>query len=296
MRKGDGNGCGVSEQGVIGVDMGGTRLRVAAFDAAGTARVHMVRPTPRDDPSALAAAMTEAITDAHFEIAGAVVGVPGIVDYEAGTIVALPQLPAWGKAVSAAALMDMLGIPVTLANDADLAAVGEHRWGAGRGVRHMVYITCSTGIGAGVIVDGRLLHTRYSLAEVGHTVIDWRSGDWAERIGSGSGVERVTGEPAVTVAARAAEGDTEAARVIAEMAEAFSVAALTMVRCFMPERVVIGGGVSSIGEALFAPVRKRLVDAPYSLMTADAIVPAMFGDDAGLRGAYAYWQQLQEHN
>jgi glucokinase len=222
-----------------------------------------------------------------------VVGVPGVIDYARGTVVALPQLPRWGTTVTATWLAAQLGLPVALANDADLGALGELHFGAGRGVEHLVYVTCSTGVGAGVVINGRLLHSRYSLAEVGHTIIDWRTGATVETFGSGSGLHALTGESAQAIAARAAQGDPAAGALLQATAEAFAVGVLTLVRCFMPDRVVVGGGLAQTRERLLDPVRALIARAPYCTVSAEDIVLAECGDDAGLRGAYARWRELQ---
>ncbi len=276
-------------QGVLVADLGGTRLRAAVFDRDGTMRSHVTEPTPAADPAALIRALQQARAEASEYVDHAVIGVPGIVDYEAGLALALPQLSAW-REVSAASLSEALGIPVSLANDADLAALGEHRFGAGMGTQHMVYVTCSTGVGAGVIVGGRLIHTRYSLGEIGHTIIDWHSGRTVEQAGSGSGIEERTRESAATIASRALAGDAEAAAQFSRLAEALGVGVMTMVLCFMPERVVIGGGVSQAGDLLLAPVRARIRSLEHVPFTPEQIVRSQLGDDSGLQGAYVYWR------
>lgn len=275
--------------GMLAVDLGGTRLRAAVFDAAGEMRSHVVEHTPPDDSQALRRGMMRAMQDADLRPSQAVVGVPGVIDHAAGTALFLPQLPGWDGAITAASLGEALGMPVTLANDADLAALGEHRFGAGAGVENMVYLTCSTGVGAGVIVGGRLLRTRYSLAEIGHTVIDWRTGETVEQLGSGTALGRRTGELAAVVEQRARDGDEAAAAQFREMAEAFAVGVLTMIYCFMPDRVVVGGGVARAGEMLLGPVRERIGRTARLPFSSDQIVQSALGDDAGLLGGYAYW-------
>ena len=127
-------------------------------------------------------------------------GLPGGVDYEAGRLLWAPHLPAqWPDLLSTEGLTAHLGLPVRIANDADLAAVGEALFGAGADSPAVAYLTVSTGIGAGVVHGGRLLRGARSLAEVGHAVIDWRA--WQEgapctleELGSGSGVARLARE------------------------------------------------------------------------------------------------------
>jgi glucokinase len=164
---------------------GDWRLRVAVVGPDGSIVSREVIATLKDDPDALARTMRSVLERAGRPIAGAVVGVPGPVDYSRGEVLKLPNLPAWEGSTSAGRLSADLGISVLLANDADLAALGEHRYGAGRGSEDMLYVTSSTGVGAGVIIGGRLLHGRLSLAEAGHTIIDRATGGTLEGLGSG---------------------------------------------------------------------------------------------------------------
>jgi glucokinase len=223
-------------------------------------------------------------------IVGAVIGVPGPVDYSSGEVLKLSNLPNWEGKISGARLSAELGIPVLLANDADLAALGEHRFGAGRGSTDMLYVTSSTGVGAGVIIGGRLLHARLSLAEAGHTIIDRTTGGTLEDLGSGTAVARAAGADAAVVAARAAQGDPEALRHFRDAAEALAIGVFNLVHCFSPEVVVIGGGMSQAGELLLGPVREMLALCGSGCPASEArVVKAEGGDDVGLRGAWAYW-------
>ena len=154
----------------------------------------------------------------------------------------------------------------------------------------MLYVTSSTGVGAGVIINGKLLHGRLSLAEAGHTIIDWTTGGTLETLGSGTALARVAGEDAAAVAARAAAGDPAASQHFASTAEAFAVGVLNLVHCYSPEVVVIGGGMSQAGELLLGPVREQLQRCGHGCVASKAkVVKAQGDDDVGLRGAYAYW-------
>ena len=274
--------------GVLAVDLGGTRLRVAVFSRAGAMLHKSVIPTPRDEPEALVRAMKDALAECAIEVRGAVVGVPGPVSYAEGTVLRLPNLPGWEEDVSARHLADGVGLPVLLANDADLATLGEHRYGAGQGVSDMLYVTSSTGVGAGVIVGGRLLHGHYSLAEAGHMIIERSTGGTVESLGSGTALVRAAGVDGATVAARARGGDERSLALFWEVADAFATGVLNLIHCFMPERVVIGGGVSRAGDLLLDPIRDRLrrYGAGCSVSTADVVL-ARGDDDVGLLGAFA---------
>ena len=174
----------------------------------------------------------------------------------AGRLLWAPHLPErWPELLSGPELSARLGLPVYIANDADLAAVGEAAFGAGEGIADVAYLTISTGIGAGVVHGGRLLRGERSLAEVGHTVIDWRA--WRagspctlEELGSGSGMARLrprgrAGGPrrpggrggGGTAARRAAVAVWQGA--IAACAAGMS----NLVMSFYPSTVVVGGGL-----------------------------------------------------
>ena len=270
---------------VLACDLGGTRLRTAVVDADGEVTQRRAVPTPKDDPGALVALLRDALAEAG-EIEGVVAGVPGPIDYAAGAPTMLVNLPAWEGYVSAPRLSSGLGLDVLLANDADLAALGEHRFGAGMGFDDVAYVTVSTGVGAGVVLGGRLVRGRLSLAELGHTVIDRHAMETVEDLGSGTALGRMAGENAASVSARAQEGDAEAAGLFREAAEALAVGVFNLVHLFSPQVVVIGGGMSQAGDLLLGPVREMLEKRPGSRVS---VVRAATGDDAGLKGAAAYW-------
>ncbi|MGE0134177.1 MAG: ROK family protein [Dehalococcoidia bacterium] len=279
---------------MVAVDLGGTRLRSAVFDAAGHERFREITRTPPTEPAALAAALVEAHAAAAREgllVTRAVVGVPGWVDYRSNRTVSLPNLPAWGG-IDGLALSRTTGLDVVFGNDADFAALGEHRLGAGRGVEDLVYVTCSTGVGAGVVLRGRLVRSHRSIAEIGHTIIDRTTGETVEELASGTALARRAGMPAEIVAARAASGDPQAARLFHDAADALGIGVLNMVLLFGPERVVIGGGMSEAGDLLLGPVRQRFEEArsPLLALRPEDIVLAELGQAVGLLGAFAYWE------
>lgn len=276
---------------ILAVDLGGTRLRVALMTEDGTLVDKSVTSTPRDRPAALAQAMEACAAQSSLEINGAVVGVPGPINYETGEALRLPNLPGWEPYVASQRLSSQIDLPVLLANDADLAALGEHRFGAGRGAQNMLYMTSSTGVGAGVILIGRLLRGRFSLAEAGHTIIERSSGGTVEALGSGTALARIAGMPGHVVTERALAGDEQSLRALQEVADAFATGVFNLVHCFMPERVVIGGGVSQAGDLLLDPIRVRLRSCPGCFAGSVDVVAASGGDDVGLLGAGAYWQE-----
>jgi glucokinase len=161
-------------------------------------------------------------------------------------------------------------------------------------VADLLYVTSSTGVGAGVIIGGRLLHGAWSLGEAGHMVIDRATDATMEGLGSGTALARLSGLDPAEVVERAQAGDVDAQRLFREVADAFAVGVFNLVHCFMPQRVVIGGGMSQADDLLLGPVRERLgrCAGGCSASTCE-VVQAAGGDDVGLLGAFAYWRHLR---
>lgn len=275
-------------------DLGGTRLRVAVARSDGALRHRAAQPTPPDDPGALLRLLIAVRDRSERPVAAAVVGVPGVVDHREGRVLGFPNLPRWDGAVSQEALSTGLRLPVLLGNDADLAALGELRYGAGRGCQDMVYVTVSTGIGAGVIIGGRLLRARYSLAEVGQSIIDWQSGDILEAIASGTALAQAAGREAPQVVAAARQGEPAALAVMDRAARALAAGMLNLVRYYAPEAIVVGGGVAQAGDLLLGAARRLLEARAYRGSYRPRIIPATLGDDAGLLGAAAFWHEATD--
>ena len=281
---------------ILACDLGGTRLRVALAESDGSVHDKQVIPTPPSDPGALPLMMRGLLDKAEGSVAGAVVGMPGPIDYSRGEVLKLPNLPGWAGKISAAQLSKDVGLPVLLANDADLAALGEHRFGAGIGYRDMAYVTSSTGVGAGVIIGGRLLHGDLSLAELGHTIIDRATHDTLETLGSGTALSRLAGEDAASVTARARAGDADALGHLTSAASDFAIGVYNLVHLFSPAIVVIGGGMSEAGDMLLDPVRAMLGRCDAACPASRTkVVRAKGGDDVGLIGAAAFWADYHEN-
>lgn len=286
---------------VLAVDLGGTRMRAAVVAPDGTVSSRRTEPTPRDaeGPEALLALARDVLESRA--VARAVIGVPGRVDYAAGRLEHAPNLPPhWPAALDEARLTRQLGVTVELANDADAAAVGEGYFGAATDCHDLVYLTVSTGMGAGVLLGRRLVRGRRSLAEVGHTIVDLaadRDGHPAtlEDLGSGTALERAAAEAGLPADGKrivelVGDGDERATRVWHDLARVVAVGVRNLTHLFAPEAIVLGGGVGRTGDVLLDPVRTHLRrdaaldgDEPLELRT------AALGDDAGLIGA-AGWR------
>jgi glucokinase len=240
---------------------------------------------------------------------------PGPLDVRSGVVDTPPNMPGWGVVPLQRLLEESLGIRTRIANDATAAALGEFRFGSGRGTRNLVYLTISTGIGGGVVVDGRLLEgTSGAGGEIGHMTIDRHgppckcgSVGCLEALASGTNIalrfqralERggasclaPTGDGAPPtardIALAARHGDALALAVFRDAAEAIGTGVVNCIHIFNPEVVAIGGGVSNAGPLLFDTVRE-VVDR-YALPMPRAVVRVVrteLGEEVGLMGAAA---------
>ena len=267
-------------------------MRIALVSLNGRVNERQVVRSPDNNPDSLIDALRTAHQQSPCQVAGAVVGVPGMVDYRNQEVVTLPNLPAWEGAISSSRLSDALGLETLLANDADLGALGEFRYGAGRGTQDMIYIAAGTGVGAGIVLNGRMLRGRYSLGEIGHTIIDRTTGETVEQLASGIALQKSLGLDASQVAERAAQDDPQAKKVFAQLRRDLAIGIRNLVLCFSPELVVVGGGMTTAGEPLLQPLRALLANAgPYHITTRVRVALAQTGDDVGLLGAAALWSE-----
>jgi glucokinase len=278
----------------LAVDLGGTNMRAAIVDDAGQIVERVRADTPHHVPTIDPLLDLVAPLAARGDVEHAVVAVPGRVDHELGTLLNAPR--GWAALLTRATLEAALGLPVALTNDADVAAVGEVHFGAARGHRDVVYVTISTGLGAGILVGGRLVRPRCSAGEVGHTIVDRilaaAGGDGTvEGLGSGTALARLARAAGLDAVgadlARLVEADDPTA--VAVWDEAMFVAGLGVVslaHLVSPSIVVIGGGVGRSGEPVNAPIRRAL--ERFGPPGPDIVVAtAALGDDPGLVGAAA---------
>lgn len=309
---------------VIGVDLGGTRLRVALADLSGTiVRRRTVLTLAEEGRNAVIrriVAEVRAVLEPSPlpELLRVAVAVPGPVDPWRGMVYRPPNLPGWGDLPLRQILEEDLTVPVLLGNDANLGALAEYRYGAGQGCRHLVYVTVSTGVGGGVIDAGRLLlGTWGGASEIGHMTIDLNgprcscgnfgclealaSGtaiaqEAGRRIAAGSAsilVERSHGEleriDAAMVVEAAMRGDQLAHSVVRWAGYNLGVGLANLMHLYDPQVIVVGGGVANAWD-LLAPelgraVRERAMEA-YANRT--QILRSQLGDDVGVLGAIAF--------
>ena len=284
----------------LGIDLGGTELRAGLFTREGALIARrQVATDARGGPEAVVAQMAALVaslpTDAT--IVGIGVASPGPLDGDRGVVVFAPTLDGWHDVPLPAMLTERTGLPARLENDANAAALGEWRAGAGVGLRHMVYVTVSTGIGGGVIADGRLLRGRHGMAaELGHMRVTEDPVPCVcgchgcfEALASGSALTaagRAKGfAPARAVTKAARGGDASALELLAREAALLGRGFASLLHLFSPELIVVGGGVSEAFDLMETDIVRAM---QASAMPAYGDVPvrrAALGQDAGLYGA-----------
>ena len=304
-------------------DIGGTQIRTALCSADG----HIYRrasaltqaSSGRDAviqriKDTLAQALGDTPAD---EVAGIGVVAPGPLDPVAGVIIYAPNLPQWNNVPLRQILQDHFGIPTWLGNDANLAALGEHHFGAGRGLKHIIYITVSTGIGGGIIIDDRMLvGTGGFAAEVGHQTImadgprcNCGNIGCLEVYASGPSIARMAREAIAAgkesilkqmvngdlsqidgrrVYEAAVQGDPLATETLRLGGHYLGVGIVSLLELFNPQMIVIGGSVAKAGKFLFDPMWETIRDRAHPIYWQNLrIVPPQLGDDVGIMGALA---------
>ena len=235
-------------------------------------------------------------------VIGAGIGIPGPVDRAHGTAGSSTILPSWVGLRIASEMEGRLGVPVQIENDANLGALAELTWGAGRDCSNFTYIKAATGIGAGIVIDGRLLRGATGTAgEIGHTTLDERgllcycgNRGCLETVASGPAIVKLVGlvNGALLTIARvvelAAAGDVRCRRAVADAGREIGVAVAGLCNLINPERVIIGGLLSQAGEVMLRPLREsiRRHAVQAAAQTVD-VRAAFFVERAELLGAVA---------
>jgi glucokinase len=310
---------------VLGIDIGGTNLVVGSVAEDGSTMVASASEPTHSEAGAtdvvdrLVGLAERAIATTRreapgAEILGVGVGAPGPLDTKRGIVLLTPNL-GWVNMPLRQLIHDRLGLPAALDNDANCAVLGEWWVGAARGARHAIGITIGTGIGGGLIIDGRLYHGASDVAgEIGHTTIDTegrrcKCGNYGclEAYASGpnialraveeleAGAESrlralVDGDlgkvTAQTVYQAAADGDELALEVVNDTAKFLGVGIGNLLNVFNPEVVVVCGGVTLAGDHLFEPLRREVARRAFKpAVNACRIVPGELAGTAGVYGA-----------
>ena len=320
---------------VVGVDIGGTNLVVGAMPADGSREIGVHTLPTRADLGADAvvnricemiettiATVTRETGATRAQIAGVGIGSPGPLDRDKGLVIITPNL-GWKDFPLRDRVGRQVGLRATLDNDANCATLGEWWLGSARGGRNVVGFTLGTGIGGGLIIDGRLYHGASDVAgEIGHMTIEANGrrcgcGNYGclEAYASGPAIAMrarealANGEPsalrdlcegdllkltAATVYRASGTGDTVASDVVRETARFLAIGVANILNVFNPDVVVLAGGVAKAGDSLFLPLRAEVRRRAFKpAVDACRIVPGALDGSAGMVGAVAAF--LAEH-
>jgi glucokinase len=310
----------------LGIDLGGTKILTAVADAEGKmlSRDHSITPA-KEGQEAVVDSILESIGRALKQagmaatgLAAIGIGAPGLSNPETGILFTSPNLPGWKDVPLRDIIQRELGTKAFLINDANAAAVGELYFGAGRGARNFIYITVSTGIGGGIIIDGRLYTGSHGTAgELGHMTIDdegppcncGNRGCW-ETLASGTALAREArrsiqdgaatsileyagGDPerinAEVIHEAAQAGDRLATELIARTAYYLGVGLANLINIFNPELIVIGGGLANMGDRLLKPAYDEAGRRAFPPSFREVrFARAELGRNSGVLGAAAF--------
>jgi len=254
---------------VLGIDFGHSHVQVAVADLAHNVLAERHRDLDvnhrakeaLDFSAEMAAEVLGEVGIDRSRVIGAGIGIPGPVDRERGTAGSATILPGWVGVRIADAMQERLGLPVDIENDANLGALAELTWGAGRDCTNFAYIKAATGIGAGLVIDGALL--RGATGTAGELCYCGNRG-CLETVASGPAITRLVAEgngeaPSLAeVIERASAGDVRCRRAISDAGREIGVAVAGLCNLINPERVIIGGLLSSAGNILLQPLRESI--------------------------------------
>jgi len=311
---------------ILSIDLGGTKILTAVTNSQGEmlSRDHSITPALKGHEAVIHSILESAhralkqADVAIEEITAIGVGAPGLSNPETGILFTSPNLPGWRDVPLRDIVQERLGKKTFLINDANAAALGEFYFGAARGVRNFIYITLSTGIGGGIVIDGKIYSGAIGAAgEVGHMTIDDKGpickcgnrGCW-ETLASGTAlarearhrikegvatsileyaegdVEKVTAQ---VIHNAAEQGDSLAKELIARTGYYVGVGLANLVNIFNPELIVIGGGLSNIGDMLLKPAFKVAGERAYKeAFQAMRFASAELGRNSGVLGAATF--------
>jgi glucokinase len=314
------------EKYVLGVDVGGTKVLACLTDLSGNVvREKEVATDAHRGPDAVIQTMVDTAREVLREeraslsdLLGVGVSSAGACDTRAGVVLLSPNLPGWTDVPLARQMSQGLGVQVYLGNDATLAALGEHTFGAGRGVADMLYITVSTGIGGGIVIGGRMYEgVNGTAGEIGHVVVDLHgplctcgqrgcleafSAGWAlaqrgrdlASWGRAPKLLALVGGDVQRIAAKevfqaADQGDVLCRAVVEEGRYALGMGLVNLLNLFNPAMIVVGGGVSRRWDDYIAPAVAVMRERACYRVPAEAVrvVPAVLGSRVCVLGAVA---------
>ena len=297
------------------IDLGGTSVRAAVVDVNGGITGFVAGATEASQgPDAvidrIVAVLRNSLTRAAVDISELVavgIGAPGPLDWDTGVIHEAPNLPGWKEVPLAARIADATGLPTFLENDANAAALAENQYGVARGSENMLYITVSTGVGGGLILDGELWHGAYgSAGEFGHMTVDFEGplcdcgnrgcieaiaagpdiAAWVVKqiaAGRSSSLSSQTDLSGRDVVEAAQQGDALAVSALERAGRAVGFGVVNVAHLVNLDTVVIGGGIANAGDLLFDPiratVREHLLESTAPNLRLE---PWSLGEDVGL--------------
>jgi predicted NBD/HSP70 family sugar kinase/biotin operon repressor len=295
---------------VVGVDFGHSHVQVAVGDVAHNVLAERrcdldVNHRSAEALDASARMVDEVLAEAgvrRADVAAAGIGIPGPVDRARGTVGSKTILPGWLGLRIADEMAARLALPVEIENDANLGALAELTWGAGRDCSNFAYIKAATGIGAGIVIDGRLLRGATGTAgEIGHTTLDGAGAlcycgnrGCLETVASGPAIVHLVGNgdggglTLTQVIDLAAEGDVRCRRALSDAGREIGIAIAGLCNLINPERVVIGGVLSRAGDLVLDPIRASI--RRFAVQAASErvqVVPAVFIERSELLGCLA---------
>ncbi|GBF10634.1 ROK family glucokinase [Tepidibacillus sp. HK-1] len=314
---------------LIGIDLGGTSIKMGLVSTEGELLSHQeISTRTKEGVNAIIEDMVQyaktLVQDQGFaldQVQGIGIGIPGLLDMEQGIVRLAPNL-GWKDVAIKKQLEEKLNIPVKIENDANIAALGEAWVGAGKGYKHIVMATIGTGIGGGIIIDGKILHGKKGMAaELGHIPISDEGiqcgcGNYGclETVSSATGMIRkakevvTQGRPSLlteqyvdkmdeitakSVIDAAKLGDHEAMQIVNRAGSLLGKALATVANLLDPEIMIIGGGVSRAGDILFNPIKQAFHEHGLkNIIDSIEIVPAQLGNDAGMIGAASLFRFL----
>ena len=306
----------------IGVDVGGTNVKIALVDLDGKIAYSNTVPTRAEmGYEAGVNNIKQAIKDIMQEsnqssktIEAIGFGLPGQIDYKEGVVKNLPNIPGWVDIPLSKIIEDEFQIPTKLDNDVRCAALGELNFGAGKGCENLICITVGTGIGSGIILNGKLVRGAANAAgEIGHIKMQMNGGplcgcgDYGcfEAFASGPAIvtmakEYISGGKSAKykematdgiitpyiVAQAALQGDTVSIQIFKQIGKIIGIGLASVVNLLNPEKIIIGGGVTDAGEILLEPIRQTIQDRAMPIQANSVkVVPAQLANAAGVIGA-----------
>jgi glucokinase len=292
----------VADARTIGVDVGGTKIAAGVIDREGAIGARLERPTPTGSQEDLLAALDEMVDELRDESVVAIgFGLPSTIDQRSGRAISSVHIPL-ADLDFRDRMRERLSLPVGIDNDANAATLAEWQIGAGRGTRHMVMLTLGTGVGGGLVLDGKMYRGAVgAAAELGHMVLSYGGepcgGTCAghghfEQFASGRAADRaaleILGEPATAreLVTAAWDGNQAALDAMHELGRRLGAGIGTLINVFDPEVVVLGGGFSIALDLLLHSAREVVEEEALPPgRTSARIVPAELGRDAGVIGA-----------